>query len=167
MVQIIGTLTHGDNNMKDNLTPKEAEYLAFLSTPKTTRELQARFGAKDNAVWQITRALRLKGRVVHKIDSHTWRAVEEEEFVMTTCVTEYQYRVLEYLFTPCRTTEMMEYFGKTYSSMIQLLRTLQMMGHIESVGRCAHPNGKCFEWVTTAEGHRAMEYFDQDVVQYL
>lgn len=139
--------------MKNILTPKETEYMEYLTVPRTTKEFMAQFDAKENAVWQMLRTLRLKGNVIH--DSGKWKIVNESP-PSRTWMTQYQREVLEYLRTPHKTTELMEHFDKSYQSAIQVIRTLRLMEFVESTGRCAHPSGRCFAWITTRAGTEAL-----------
>lgn len=140
--------------MKNILTPKETEYIKYLVVPRTTKEFMEQFDAKENAVWQLLRTLRLKGCVIH--DSGTWKITNEAP-PSSTWITQYQREVLEYLCTPHKTTELMDHFDKSYQSAIQVIRTLRLMELVESTGRCDHPDGRCFAWITTDDGSEVLE----------
>lgn len=139
--------------MKNILTPKETEYIKYLVVPRTTKEFMEQFDAKENAVWQLLRTLRLKGNVIH--DSGKWRIVDERP-PSGIVLTPYQREVLQYLHNPHKTTELMEEFTKTYQSAIQVIRTLRLMELVESAGRCDHPAGRCFAWIATHKGRAAL-----------
>lgn len=139
--------------MKNILTPKETEYMKYLVVPRTTKEIMEQFSAKENAVWQMLRTLRMKGRVIR--DSGTWKITTESP-PSRTWMTQYQREVLEYMCDPHKTTELMAHFDKSYQSAIQVIRTLRLMEFVESTGRCPHPDGRCFGWIATHKGRAAL-----------
>jgi len=145
-------------NENFELPPKETEYMEYLSTPKTTVEIMEHFHAKENACWQMLRTLRLKRLVIHDNESRRWRTVDEHETV-EICFTPYQHEVLKYLKSSHRTTEVMETFCKSYQSAFQVIRTLCLMGAVESTGRGSSSGhgGTWKMWKATDKGVQALE----------
>jgi hypothetical protein len=147
--------------MINELTPTETEYMEYLETPKTTRELMAHFLVEKNTVLQIMRTLRLK-RLAHRTQDGFWKITEDSDDVPSIPVTQLQTKYLEYLRTPHTTTEMVAHFGKSECAVQQVTRTLRLMGHVESVGIGSHKGGGggCWKiWETTDEGIKAAQAY--------
>lgn len=145
--------------MKNNLTPKETAYMGYLSTSRTTAEICAHFGARENTCWQILRTLRLKN-LVHRVNGNPphWKITEDGDDVPPIPVTQLQTKYLEYLRTPHTTTEMVTHFGKTECAVQQVTRTLRLMGYVESVGTGSRKGGGgCWNiWKSTNEGTKTL-----------
>ena len=140
---------------------KEDEYMAYLTTPRSTAELCEHFSAKEHAVWQMLRTLRLK-QLIQRVPggrrSH-WSIVGSDIGVPHVPLTAMQAQYIEYLRTPHTTREMMEALDKNESAVQQVTRTLRLMGYVQSVGH-GSPIGKAgcwFIWKSTGEGMRALE----------
>ena len=144
---------------KQELTPKEAEYMEYLETPMTTKELMTQFGAKENAVWQIMRTLRLK-KLAHRTRNGFWKITEDGDDVPPIPVTQLQTKYLEYLRTPHTTTEMVTHFGKTECAVQQVTRTLRLMEYVEAVGRGSQSGkGGCWNvYRSTSKGIKMLEH---------
>lgn len=144
--------------MNDNLTPTETEYMEYLKIPRTTKDLQNRFSAQQNAVWQMMRTLRLK-RLAHRAWNGFWKITEDSDDVPPIPVTQLQTKYLEYLRTPHTTTEMVAHFEKTSCAVQQVTRTLRLVGHVESVGTGSRRGGGgCWNiYQVTPEGIEALE----------
>lgn len=146
--------------MKNELTPTETEYMEYIETPKTTKELMEYFQSKESAVWQMMRTLRLKRLAHHTIDGR-WKITEDSDDVPSIIVTQLQTKYLEYLRTPHTTTEMVAHFGKTECAVQQVTRTLRLMGYVESVGIGSQKGGGggCWKiWETTSDGIKMLEH---------
>ena len=144
--------------MTQELTPKEEEYMEYLKTQRTTKEIMAHFGVKENTAWQMMRTLRLK-KLAHRTRNGFWKITEDGDDVPPIPVTQLQTKYLEYLRTPHTTTEMMAHFGKTECAVQQVVRTLRLVGHVESVGTGSQSGkGGCwFMWRCTASGVSTLE----------
>lgn len=143
--------------MKQELTPKETEYMEYLETPMTTRELMEHFRSKENAVWQIMRTLRLK-KLAHRTWNGFWKMTEDGDDVPPITVTPLQTRYIKYLRVPHSTKEMMIQFNRKESAVQQVTRTLRLMGYVEPIGRGAQKGkGGCWHiWGTTEKGLEAI-----------
>lgn len=139
---------------------KEEEYMEYLHTAKTTKQIMEHFCAKENAVWQVMRTLRLK-KLAHRIQDGNesyWKITEDDDDVPQIPVTSLQMKYLEYLRTPHTTNEMVAHFGKTVCAVQQVTRTLRLMGYVRSVGIGSQKgsSGCWFLWESTDEGVEAM-----------
>lgn len=143
------------------LTEKEQEYIAFLDVPRTTKELQKHFSAEKNAVWQMTRTLRLK-QMIHRVqigNESYWKITEDADDAPPIPVTSLQREYIKYLQSSHSTKDMMAEFGKKEHAVQQVTRTLRLMGWVESIGRgSSRGHGGCWNlWKSTADGIEALE----------
>lgn len=144
------------NNIKERTSVEEA-YLAYLETPRTSIDMRNHFGGvSTNAVWQMTRTLRLKG-LAHRVHDR-WRITKQTDNVKPVQITPLQREYLKYLQSPHTTKEMMKAFGRRESAVQQLTRTLRLGGHVESIGN-GSPTGRGGCWYIyqiSPKGRRAL-----------
>jgi len=143
--------------MNTELTPTEEKYVAYLSTPRTYKELMEHFGSSASAVQQMVRGLRLKG-IVAVCDRVNNRAVWQVTDTPTPMpLSPLQTTYLEEMRKPRLTTDIMKVTGQSYEAAIQVIRTLKLAGYIEPVCNVGHPHGgRSVLYVTTDAGIKAL-----------
>ena len=139
----------------------EMEYMAYLKTPRTSKELCEHFDAATNAVLQMLRTLRLKNLIRRvKIARYSrWAIVEPADEAQTIQLTPLQYRYLNYLREPRSSQEMVAKFDRSMEAVQQLVRSLRLMGLVESVAHGSPSgHGGCWHiYKITPEGARAID----------
>ena len=140
-----------------HLTPTEEKYMAYLSTPRTYKEMMEHFGSSASAVQQMVRGLRLKGIVAacdHVNNCAVWQVVDTPTPMPLTSL---QKTYLKEMRKPRSTTDIMRITGQSYEAAIQVIRTLRLAGYIEKFASVGHPHGGCsMLWVTTDAGLKTL-----------
>jgi len=143
---------------RTQLTPTEEKYVAYLSVPRTYKEMMEQFGSSASAVQQMVRGLRLKGIVSvcdHVNNCAVWQVVDTPTPMPLTSL---QKTYLKEMRKPRSTTDIMRITGQSYDAAIQVVRTLRLAGYIEKFASVGHPRGGCnMLWITTDAGLKALD----------